>query len=104
MQYSFGGIMIQSIRHKGLKLFWTKADKSKLPAAMVPKILRILTIIDALEVVPDDLMDLPFLRPQPLKGEVSGFWSMSVSENWRIIFRFDNASRAAYDLDFIDYH
>ncbi len=104
MQYANNDGMIQSIQYKGLKLLWTKGDKSKLPTIMIPKLLRILTIIDALEVVPGDLQDLPFLRPHPLKGELSDFWSMDISGNWRIIFRFDNISRNAYDLDFIDYH
>lgn len=71
---------------------------------MIAKMLRILTIIDALEMVPDDLQNLPFLRPHSLKGDLSGFWAMDVSGNWRIIFRFDNARHSAYDLDFVDYH
>lgn len=96
--------MIQSIQHKGLKLLWTKGDRSKLPVALVPRILRVLTIIEALEIVPDDLQNLPFLRPHPLKGSFQGFWAMSITGNWRIIFRFDNKRRSAYDLDFIDYH
>lgn len=104
MQYSICNEMIQSIQHKGLKILWTKGDRSKLPAASIGKILRILTIIDALEAVPDDLQGLPFLRPHQLKGNLKGFWAMDVSGNWRIIFRFDNVSRAAYELDFIDYH
>ncbi len=104
MQYTIGVEMIQSIQHKGLKLLWTKGDRSRLPAALIDKILRILTIIDALETVPDDLQDLPFLRPHPLKGELSDYWAMSVSGNWRIIFQFDNMSRNAYNLNFVDYH
>ena len=104
MRYANDDGMIESIQHKGLKLLWTKGDQSKLPAAMIPKIVRILTIIDALEIVPGDLQDLPFLRPHSLKGDLSGFWAMDVSGNWRIIFRFDNVSRNAYDLNFIDYH
>lgn len=96
--------MIQSIQHKGLRLLWTKGDRSKLTPSMVGKIERILTIIDALEVVPDDLQNLPFLRPHPLKGNLSGFWAMSVSGNWCIIFKFDNVSKNAFDIDLIDYH
>jgi len=65
--------MIVSIQHKGLKLLWTKGDRSKLPAPMVPKIERVLAIIDELELVPDDLQDLIFLRPHPLKGNLKGF-------------------------------
>lgn len=71
---------------------------------MVPRILRVLTIIEALNIVPDDLKNLPFLRPHPLKGSLQGYWAMSITGNWRIIFRFDNAKHNAYDLDFIDYH
>lgn len=96
--------MIVSIKHKGLKLFWTKGDKSKLPPNMISKIERVLTIIDYLEVVPDDLEDLNFLRPHPLKGNLKDFWSMEISGNWRIIFKFENQNGSAYDLDFIDYH
>ena len=81
-----------------------KRSKSTLPAFMILKILRVLTIIDALEMVPDDLQNLPFLRPHPLKGDLQGFWSMRITGNWRIIFRFDNERHNAYDLDFIDYH
>ena len=83
---------------------WTRGDRSKLPTAMVAKIIRVLTIIDALEEVPDDLQNLRSLRPHPLKGNLQGFWAMNITGNWRIIFRFDNISRCAYDLDFIDYH
>ena len=96
--------MIISIQHKGLKLFWTKGDRSKLPASMVPKIERVLSIIDELELVPDDLQDLIFLRPHPLKGNLKDFWAMGISGNWRIIFKFNNTDHTAYDLDFIDYH
>lgn len=81
-----------------------KRSKSTLPTFMIPKILRVLTIIDALEMVPDDLQNLPFLRPHPLKGDLQGFWSMRITGNWRIIFRFDSERHNTYDLDFIDYH
>jgi proteic killer suppression protein len=71
---------------------------------MVSKIVRLLTIIDALEQVPDDLKDLPFLRPHPLKGDLKGFWAITVTGNWRIIFKFDSTSKEAFDIDLIDYH
>lgn len=45
---------------------------------------------------------LPGYRLHPLKGELTGFWAVNVSSNWRIIFRFENGS--AYDVDLIDYH
>ena len=51
--------------------------------------------------VPSDL-DLPGYRLHPLKGDLRGFWSISISRNWRIIFRFNDGD--AYDVDLIDYH
>ena len=33
-------------------------------------------------------MGLPGLQLHALKGDLAGFWSVSVSGSWRIIFRF----------------
>lgn len=96
--------MIESFQHKGLKLFWTKRDKSKLPSAMISKIERVLVIIDNLQIVPDDLEGLPHLSLHPLKGNLKGFWAMSITGNWHIIFKFDNQKGSAYDIDLVDYH
>lgn len=96
--------MIVSFQHKGLKLLWTKGDRSKLPSNMVDKIIRILIIIDTLEHVPNDLKNLNTLRPHPLKGELKDFWSLTVNGNWRIIFQFNNETKEASVVDFLDYH
>jgi len=37
-----------------------------------------------------------------LKGELKGFWSVTVNGNWRVIFRFENGD--AFDVDLVDYH
>jgi proteic killer suppression protein len=47
-------------------------------------------------------LHLPGYRLHPLKGDMKGFWSISVSANWRIIFRFEGAD--AFDVELIDYH
>ena len=49
---------------------------------------------------PSDL-DLPGYRLHPLKGGRKGYWSISISGNWRVIFRFEDGD--AYDVDLIDY-
>ena len=41
-------------------------------------------------------------RLHPLKGDMRGLWSIAVSANWRIVFRFEDGH--AYDVDLIDYH
>ena len=47
-------------------------------------------------------MDLPGFRLHPLKGELRGFWAVTVRANWRVIFRF--AGPNAADVDYLDYH
>ncbi len=47
-------------------------------------------------------MDFPGLRLHPLTGDMKGFWSVTVSANWRIIFRFEDLD--ACDIDLVDYH
>lgn len=47
-----------------------------------------------------DALDLPGYRLHPLKGDRRGFWSLSISANWRILFRFEEGD--AYDVDLID--
>ena len=46
--------------------------------------------------------DLPGFRLHRLKGDLAGFWSVTVSGNWRVIFRFEGSH--ASDVDQIDYH
>ncbi len=95
---------INSIKHKGLKLLFTKGDESKVQPQLLSKIKRLLVIVDTLEKVPDDLENLIGLKPHKLKGDLSDFWAMNVSGNYRIIFKFDNDSRSATELDLLDYH
>jgi proteic killer suppression protein len=60
----------------------------------------ILARLDASAAVED--MNLPGLGLHLLKGSLKGFWSVSVSGNWRVIFRFVNGN--ATDIDYLDYH
>lgn len=47
-------------------------------------------------------MSLPGFRLHSLRGDLAGFWAVSVSGNWRIIWRFEGRDTA--DVDLIDYH
>ena len=64
------------------------------------KIERILARLEEASEV--DNMDLPGFRLHPLKGDLAGFWSVTVSGNWRPVFRFEGGH--ASDVDLIDYH
>ena len=46
----------------------------------------------------------PGWRLHPLRGDMKGFWSLTVTGNWRLIFRYDGTTNAADDIDLIDYH
>jgi len=92
--------VIESFQHKGLRRLFEDDDRRKVPAAHSDKIARILARLNEAMTVQD--MGLPGYRLHPLKGELTGFWSVSVSGNWRVIFRFESGT--AYDVDLIDYH
>ena len=47
-------------------------------------------------------MNLPGYRLHPLSGDRAGYWSVSVTRNWRIVFRFDGVH--VCDVDMVDYH
>ena len=47
-------------------------------------------------------MDLPGFRLHPLKGDLAGFWAVTVRANWRVVFRFEDGH--AFDVDYLDYH
>ena len=49
-----------------------------------------------------EALDLPGVRLHALKGDLKGFWSISVRANWRVIFRFQDGQ--AHDVDLVDYH
>jgi proteic killer suppression protein len=45
---------------------------------------------------------IPGWRLHSLAGDLKGFWSISVTGNCRLIFRFNAGD--ALDLDLVDYH
>jgi proteic killer suppression protein len=92
--------MIRSFRHRGLKRFYERDDASQIHASFRKKVARVLADLDS-ALMPQD-MDFPGLRLHPLTGDLKGFWSVTISANWRIIFRFDDAD--VVDVDLVDYH
>jgi len=92
--------MIQSFRHKGLRRFFEQDDRSKLPQDMVVRIGSVLALLDEASAL--DALSLGSLRLHPLKGDLDGFYAVTVRANWRIIFRFDGQD--IWDVDFVDYH
>ena len=75
-------------------------DARRLPPDLTPRIRRMLTPLD--EATIPHHIDLPGWRLHPMKGDRAGQWSLRVSANWRLIFRFDDGE--AVDVDLTDYH
>lgn len=92
--------MIRSFRHRGLKRLYERGDRSQIRADMRDKVENILAKLDTSNV--PEKMDLPGHRLHPLKGDLKGFWAVTVRANWRIIWRFEGED--AVDVDLIDYH
>ena len=52
----------------------------------------------------DQLSRFPGWKLHPLKGDLKGFWSLTVTGNWRVIFSYDEETNTASNIDLIDYH
>ena len=96
----YSKIMIQAIRHKGLKRLHEEDSTRGINAEHAVKLRDILARLDAAMSVED--MDLPGFSLHPLKGTLKGFWAVTVRANWRVIFRF--VGHNAMDVDLVDYH
>ena len=92
--------MIRGFRHKGLERFFLKGNKSGIQARHAARLRLILGRLNASTSLAD--MNLPGLGLHPLSGDRSGDWSVTVSGNWRVTFRFvdSDAERVNYE----DYH
>ncbi len=92
--------MIRSFKHKGLEKYFLKGTKSGIQAKHAPRLRLILGRLSA-ATNPKD-MDLPGLKLHELRGKKKGIWSVWVSGNWRITFRFNG--KDAELVDYEDYH
>lgn len=92
--------MIESFKDRRLKRFFERGENKHVRADLVDRIRTILGRLNVAMNVED--MDLHSYRLHTLKGDLKGFYSVTVRANWRIIFRFESGN--AYDVELIDYH
>ena len=92
--------MIRSFKHKGLEQFFLKGIKSGIQAKHTSKLRLILGRLNASANAQD--MNLPGLYLHALSGSKAGVWSVRVSGNWRLSFRFVDGD--AEIVDYEDYH
>jgi toxin HigB-1 len=92
--------MIKNFAHKGLEKFFTSGSKAGIQAAHANKLQRQLALLNIAHHPKE--MDIPGWRLHALSGDLSGHWSIWVSGNWRLTFRFDGED--AEIVDYQDYH
>ena len=92
--------MIKSFKHKGLEKYFNNDEQGGINAKDTPRLGSILDRLDAS--VRSHDMNLPGYKLHELKGKEKGIWSVWISGNWRVTFRFDGAD--ATDVDYRDYH
>jgi proteic killer suppression protein len=92
--------MIAGFKHKGLRQLFEDDNARGVNAEHLRKIRQVLGVLHAAETI--DAMRLPTFGLHPLKGDLKGFWAVTVRANWRIIFRFEDGK--ASDVDLVDYH
>lgn len=92
--------MIRSFKHQGLKRLYERGDRSGIRPDLLDTVERILTVLDS--ATTPQALDLPRYRLHQLKGDLKGFWSVTVRANWRIVFRFEGED--AFDVEMMDYH
>ncbi len=92
--------MIRSFRHRGLKRFYGRGDRSLIRPDLQDRVEVMLAQLDVAG--SPEAMRLPQYRLHSLKGNLKGYWSVTVKANWHIIFRFEDGD--VHDVELMDYH
>lgn len=92
--------MIKTFAHKGLEDFHGRSLKKGISPQYADRIRRILDRLEGATQATD--MNLPGFGFHELTGDRAGTYSVKVSGNWRLTFRFESGNALAVSLE--DYH
>ncbi|MGB6429073.1 MAG: type II toxin-antitoxin system RelE/ParE family toxin [Candidatus Acidiferrales bacterium] len=92
--------MILRFRHKGLERLFASGDTRGVNPQHAKRLRRLLASLSTATIPLN--MNIAGYQLHPLAGERKGEWAVSVSGNWRLVFRFDGEN--ATDVDLVDYH
>ena len=96
--------MIRSFRNSATEDFYHGRNTSqarKIAATIRPTALRKLDILNAATSI-EDLRSPPGNRLEKLSGNLVGFHSIRINQQWRLIFKWSNSG--AEEVEIIDYH
>jgi len=92
--------MIESFKNKALEKLLKQGSGKGIPKELEKRLRIRLAVIDAATTI--DEIRIPGYNLHQLKGDRQGTWSIKLSGNWRVTFRFEDGN--AQDLDIEDYH
>lgn len=95
-------MIIQSARHKSLRVFLETGNAAGLDARLVGRLRNMVAFLHAADNV-NELKIPPNFGFHWLAGNRAGTVSMTVTKNWRLTFRVSTENEIV-DLDLEDYH
>ncbi len=93
--------MIKNFIDKDTEKLYRTGRSKKFPPDIWKRAVRKLDMLRRAKTL-EDLKIPPSNRLEALKGDLDGFYSIRINDQYRIIFRFENGD--AYDVAIVDYH
>lgn len=93
--------MIRSFADSETERFFATGKTRRLPSEIIKRATMRLTQLNGAVRI-EDLRLPPSNRLETLAHDRKGQWSISINDQWRICFRFENGD--AYDVEIADYH
>ena len=93
--------MIRSFADRETELIWSGRRSRRLPSDMQAVALRKLRLINVAKGL-DDLRLPPGNRLELLKGDLAGYYSIRINDQWRICFVWSEGG--ASNVKILDYH
>ena len=93
--------MIKTFADKETRMVFLSGESKRLPSDILRRAVRRLEYLDWATSL-GDLKVPPSNRLHALKGDREGQHAISINDQWRICFRFNDGD--AYDVEITDYH
>lgn len=95
--------MIRSFKNKETENIYNGIFSKKLPSNIQKIALRKLIMLNGSSSL-NDLRIPPSNHLEKLTGDLKGYYSIRINDQYRLIFNFDNNSGDVTEVQIIDYH
>jgi proteic killer suppression protein len=94
-------VQLAGFRHQGLRQLYESGKTKGVPPAMIDKLRKLLLALETAEAL-EQLDRFPGWNLHALKGDTKGFWSLTVTGNWRLIFLYNKEAATAREINLVD--